>query len=104
MSVQDAYNLLYSFALIVLGALIFFCFVRSVLGPSISDRLMAVNMIGTMTIIAVAILSLMLEESYLVDVAMIYAMISFLAVVVITKVYTGVYRENSLRKREKVDD
>lgn len=103
MSVQAAYEALYTFALIALGILVFFCFVRSVRGPRIADRLMAVNMIGTMTIIAIAILALMMKESYLVDVALIYALISFLAVVVITKVYTGVYVEQSKRKKENED-
>jgi len=103
MSVADAYNVLFTFALVVLGVLIFFCLIRSVLGPTIADRLMAVNMVGTITIIAIAILSLMLNESYLADVAIIYAMISFLAVVVLTKVYTGVHIEQSQRKKDEDD-
>ena len=40
----------------------------------------------------------MLEEGYLADICLIYAMISFLAVIVLTKVYMGVYRQ---RKEEE---
>ena len=87
--------------MIVTAALIILCLIRAVLGPRLTDRVTAVNMIGTMVILILAILSVYLEESYLVDVCLIYAMISFLAVVVLTKVYTGVYIEYRKRLEEK---
>ena len=59
---------------------------------------MAVNMIGTLTIIMVVVFVVHLGEAYLADIALIYAMISFLSVVVLCKVYTGIYRE---RQHEK---
>mgnify|MGYP002691244537 FL=1 len=59
---------------------------------------MAVNMIGTLTIIMVVVFVVHLGEAYLADIALIYAMISFLSVVVLCKVYTGIYRE---RKHEQ---
>ncbi len=39
--------------------------------------------------------------SYLVDICIIYAMISFLAVIVLTKVYMGVYQETRKKDRKK---
>lgn len=78
--------------MLLVAALIIFCLVRAVRGPRVTDRIVAVNMIGTMTIATIAILSDALHESYLLDVCLIYAMISFLAVVVLYKVYMGVYR------------
>jgi multicomponent Na+:H+ antiporter subunit F len=51
-------------------------------------------MMGTMVMVMIAVLALMLNEGYLVDVGLIYAMISFLAVVVLSKVYIGIYEEN----------
>ena len=103
-------------AVIVLAVLIIVSLIRSVRGPRIADRIIAVNMIGTMVILILAILSVYLEENYLVDVCLIYAMISFLGVVVLCKVYTGVYLqkkqmqadlnavEDNLRRQEKRDD
>ena len=103
-------------AVIVLAVLIIVSLIRSVRGPRIADRIIAVNMIGTMVILILAILSVYLEESYLVDVCLIYAMISCLGVVVFCKVYTGVYLqkkqmqadlnavEDNLRRQEKRDD
>jgi len=77
----------------IIGILIICCLIRCVRGPKMTDRIVVINSIGTMTISIIAILSVMLDESYLLDVCLIYAMISFVAVIVLTKIYTGVYRE-----------
>lgn len=81
---------------VVMGLLIvmiFLTFVRAIKGPRISDRIVSINMIGTITIMLVAVLAIILKQSYLVDICLIYAMISFLAVVVLCKIYMGVYLE-----------
>ncbi|MDE6874769.1 MAG: sodium:proton antiporter [Lachnospiraceae bacterium] len=90
--------------LIVLGILCFFCLVRSVRGPKLADRIMAVNMIGTMTMMSIAVLTVKLGEGFLADVALIYAMISFLAVVVVSKVYMGVHKEESEAQKKEGDE
>jgi multicomponent Na+:H+ antiporter subunit F len=82
--------------MLVIGVLIILCLIRAILGPRVADRVVAVNMIGTMTIILIALLALWMRESYLLDVCLIYAMISFLAVVVLTKIYQGAYRERKI--------
>ena len=79
--------------MMVLAVLMLAAIIRSVRGPKVADRVIAVNMLGTITIVMIAVLSVYLKENYLVDVCLIYAMISFLAVVVLTKVYTGIYLE-----------
>lgn len=79
--------------LIILAILMMLCLLRAIIGPRIADRIVATNMMGTLVITMIAILSVMLEEGYLADICVIYAMISFLAVIVLTKVYMGVYRE-----------
>lgn len=93
-------------ALVFLALLIILCLIRAIIGPTIADRVVAVNMMGTMIMVIIAILALLLNEGYLVDICIIYAMLSFLAVVVLTKVYTGVYLERrdkgrKLREMEK---
>lgn len=98
--IERAYDLLLTGTLIILAVLIIFSMIRSVLGPGISDRIIAVNMTGTMIIMIIAVLSVFLDENYLVDVCLIYAMISFLGVVVLCKVYTGVYLQ---KKHIKAD-
>ena len=79
--------------LILLALMMILCLIRAVMGPRLTDRLISVNMIGTMVTTMIGILAVIKKEGYLVDVCLIYAKISFLAVVVLTKVYTGVYLE-----------
>ncbi len=98
MNVSQAYQALTIVSTGVLVILALLCLVRCILGPRISDRVLAVNMVGTLTIIMVAVFTVALSEGYLADIALIYAMISFLSVVVLSKVYTGIYRE---RKQEE---
>ncbi len=87
--------------LIFLAIMVVLCLIRAIIGPRIADRIVAVNMMGTMVMVIIAVLALMLEEGYLVDICLIYAMISFLAVIVLTKVYMGVYRERKEKEEEK---
>lgn len=87
------YHALFIFLLIVLSFMLLVCLIRAVKGPRVADRLMAVNMMGTMVMVMISVLALLLREGYLVDICLIYAMISFLSVVVISKVYIGIYEE-----------
>lgn len=96
--IENAYRGLFTAAVIILAVLIILSIIRSVLGPRTTDRIVAVNMVGTMVISIIAILSVSLDENYLVDVCLIYAMISFLGVVVLCKVYQGVYLQRENRK------
>ncbi|MCR5324675.1 MAG: sodium:proton antiporter [Lachnospiraceae bacterium] len=84
--------------IIILVILVFACFVRAVIGPTIADRIVSVNMIGTLIIMIISILTILMKEAWLADISAIYAMISFLAVVVLTKIYIGVYREARFKK------
>lgn len=101
MSLSNAYGLLYAGSLSLLAVLVILCFIRAVRGPSIADRIVAVNMIGTQIIIMIGIVAMMIGEGYLADVALIYAMISFLAVVVLCKVYMGVFLERRAKAQEE---
>ena len=97
------YHTIYITMLILLSFMLLACLIRAVRGPLIADRLMAVNMMGTMVMVMIAVLALMLKEGYLIDICLIYAMISFLAVVVLSKVYIGIYEEKH-HKKDSDDD
>ena len=98
MSINLAYQLLFGFALLVLTVLTLLCLARCVLGPRISDRVLAINIVGTITVIMVGLFVVLLSEGYLADIALVYSMLSFLAVILLSKVYTGIYYE---RKHEE---
>lgn len=91
--INKIYHGMYITILIILAIMLFVCLIRAVKGPRIADRIVAVNMMGTMVMVTIAVLSLLLKEGFLIDICLIYAMVSFLAVIVISKVYMGVYEE-----------
>ena len=100
---REAYDLLYNASLVIIGLLLIACLIRAIRGPRIADRIIAINMTGTMVVITICVLAFLMGEDYLVDVAMIYTMLSFLAVVVLTKVYMGIYREKHRRQKEEAN-
>ena len=87
MEIEQAYQILFGGALIVFLLLIGAMVIRSLIGPRSTDRIVSVNMLGTMTICSIAILSVMLGEGYLADVALIYAMISFMGVLMLSSTH-----------------
>lgn len=76
---------LLTFAILFLSVTIFLCMYRAVKGPSEADRLVAINVVGTKTIILILMVSFIIHETYFVDVALVYALISFIASIVISK-------------------
>ena len=79
---------------VVIALLILATLVRAVLGPRFTDRIVAVNVIGTLVIAELVLLSVQLHEDFLVDVALVFALLSFLAVVVVSRLVTGGQRRN----------
>lgn len=86
--------------IIILTVLTFFCLVRAIKGPKLADRIVAANMIGTMTIAIIALMAVYLDESGILDICLIYAIMSFVAVIVLTKIYIGIYNENKDGKQK----
>ena len=99
MELIQQYSALFYGILSVLALMLLLCLIRAVIGPRIADRLIAVNMMGTIVMVIIALLAVVKDQGYLVDICLIYAMISFLAVVVLTRIYTGVYREAKEHKK-----
>ena len=93
MELVNRFEWLFYAILSIQAVLLLLCLIRAVVGPRIADRLVAVNMITTMVTVMISVLAVLKGEGYLVDICLIYAMISFLAVVVLSRIYTGVYRE-----------
>lgn len=85
----------YITVLVILAVFFFLTLIRMVKGPGVADRLLAANVMGGLAIVAIVLLGMVLEESYLLDIAMVYALISFLAVVVLAQIYIGVFRDRN---------
>ncbi len=102
-ALNEAYHLVLTVLPIILAVMVLMCLVRAIKGPKTADRIVAINMMGTLTMVIIAILAVKMDEGYLVDICIIYAMISFLAVSLLTKVYMGIYAEYN-RKRGMKDE
>ena len=98
---DNLYTLLMEAAVAMLALCLFVCLYRAVRGPSTSDRIVAINMTGTVTIAIILFLSFLLKEDYLMDIALIYAMLSFLAVVLLCRIYIGIHRPKMEKKNRE---
>lgn len=87
MTLGRAYFYLFAGTLTALAVLIGLVLVSASRKKTVTDRILCVNMVGTMVICSLAILSWLLSESYLTDVALIYAMISFITVLMLALTY-----------------
>lgn len=72
---------------------LFFALLRAIRGPRMADRVLGVNMTGSLTTAAIAVLAVYLKQGWLLDVCLIYCMISFLAVVVLAKINIASHEE-----------
>ena len=59
--------------------------IRAWRGPSIYDRILAVNVFGTKTVLVVALITYVTGHADLIDVALVYALINFIAIVAVLK-------------------
>jgi multicomponent Na+:H+ antiporter subunit F len=58
---------------------------RAVVGPTMQDRVLAVNVLGTNTVVILAILGAALGEPTFLDIALVYALLNFLMAIAISK-------------------
>lgn len=59
--------------------------IRALKGPSVYDRIVAVNVFGTKTVLIVALITAINGNDDLIDVALVYALINFIAIVAVLK-------------------
>lgn len=86
---------------VVLALLLLATLVRAVLGPRFTDRIVAVNVISTLVIAELMLLSVWLREDFLVDIALVFALLSFLAVVVASRLVIIRQRKRREDQRKK---
>ena len=60
--------------------------VRAFRGPTLYDRVLAANMIGTLTVLMVAVLGFMAGRPEFLDIALVYVLISFVSTIAVLRV------------------
>jgi len=60
---------------------------RAILGPTVYDRIVAVNMFGTKTVLIIAVIAFLTGRYDLLDIALAYALINFIGIVAVLKFF-----------------
>ena len=71
-------------ALIVAMAL---ALVRAMLGPTVYDRVLAVNSFGTKTVLMIGVLGFLTDRPDFLDIALVYALINFIGTIAVLKFF-----------------
>jgi len=75
--------------IIVLAGACLFCIIRAVLGPTAPDRVVAIDGLTAIISAALVLLGVFYRASFYLDVALVYAFLSFLGTVAISKYLEG---------------
>ncbi len=75
----------YSLGAIIVMILIFMSLIRALAGPTAPDRVAAINIIGTKTLVIITLIARIYGQVFFLDIAMIYALMSFITTVGIAK-------------------
>jgi len=74
---------------------------RAFKGPTLYDRILAVNLLGTKTVLFMAILAFVYDRHFFLDIAMIYALLNFISIVGVLRYFE--HRESTEVRRSNND-
>lgn len=60
---------------------------RATLGPTVFDRILAINTFGTATVLLIALLGFLTGRPDFMDIALTYALINFIATIAVLKLF-----------------
>jgi len=75
----------YAVGAIMVMLLIFLSMIRALAGPTAADRVVAINIITTYTLIIITLIARIYEQVYFLDIAMVYALMGFITTVGVAK-------------------
>ena len=58
---------------------------RALMGPTVFDRIAAINMFGTKTVLLIAVFAFLSGRADLLDIALVYALINFISMIAVLK-------------------
>ena len=61
--------------------------IRSIRGPTIYDRILAVNMVSSQTVLMVAVLGFLMGRPHFLDIALVYVLITFIGTLAVLKFF-----------------
>ena len=60
---------------------------RAALGPSVFDRILAINTFGTATVLLIALFGFLTARPDFMDIALLYALINFISTIAVLKLF-----------------
>jgi len=72
-------------ALIGILTTMFLALVRAILGPTVFDRILALNMFGTKTVLLIAVVGFFMGRPDFIDLALVYALVNFVGTIAVLK-------------------
>jgi multicomponent Na+:H+ antiporter subunit F len=70
---------------IIIACTVLACSYRAIFGPGTFNRIVAANVIGTKAIVLLVVVGYIIERPHFIDVALMYAAISFIGTLIIAK-------------------
>ena len=75
-------------AMITLGFAVLMAIVRTALGPTAFDRVLSVNVIGTLVILGIALHGFIMGRPEFVDISILYAILNFIGTFAVLKLFS----------------
>ena len=72
---------------ITILVVMFILLLRGTLGPTVFDRILAINTFGTATVLLIALLGFISGRPDFLDIALLYVLINFIATVAVLKLF-----------------
>ena len=78
---------MFAVAAIALLVVMAMALLRAYLGPTLYDRILAVNVFGTKTVLMIAVLGFLMGRPDFLDIALLYALINFIGTIAVLKFF-----------------
>lgn len=104
LTIQQCYDYLFWGVLVALALCVVAVLIYILKAHLTVDRIIGINLIGTIVVMVIVVLTFLLGEDYLADIALIYVVLSFIAVMMLCRIYINLYQRNQRKKEEASHD
>jgi len=80
--------MMYTVVIIAILVTLGLALARAFIGPTVFDRIAAINMFGTKTVLLIAVYAFLSGRLDLLDIALVYALINFIGVVAVLRLFS----------------
>jgi len=70
---------------LILVANAFVCLFRAIIGPTLPDRIVAINIVGTKTLVILVLIAYIFGQHMYIDTAFVYALLNFIVTVAVSR-------------------